>query len=102
MIKINDINEVCKTCKVLNSNCAGIAFNGIIKTCNAKIDQSNTITAATQIKSARKASGLSQLAMSKRLGIPARTIEDWEAGKSHPSDWVVKLVVDKLKHIKTK
>jgi DNA-binding transcriptional regulator YiaG len=38
--------------------------------------------------------------MSKRLGIPARTIEDWEAGKSHPSGWVVNLVIDKLSHIK--
>jgi len=65
-----------------------------------KIYQPNTITAATRIKSARKASGISQLAMSKRLGIPTRTIEDWEAGKSHPSDWVINLVVDKLSHIK--
>lgn len=48
------------------------------------------------IKEARKMAGLTQAGMSLALGIPRRTIEDWEAGRINPRDWAEKLVIDKL------
>lgn len=48
------------------------------------------------IKEARKAAGLSQVAMSERLGIPKRNIEDWETGKHAPAEWAKKLIIEKL------
>ena len=49
------------------------------------------------IKAARKAAGLTQKAMSEQLGIPRRTIEDWDSGKSYPSSWVEALLLEKLR-----
>lgn len=40
--------------------------------------------------------GLTQQQMSDLLGIPKRTIEDWEAGRRACPDYVEKLIVDKL------
>ena len=48
------------------------------------------------IKEARMNAGLTQKALSEWLGIPKRTIEDWDAGKSKPSSWVEALVVEKI------
>ncbi len=48
------------------------------------------------ITEARKAAGLTQKAMSELLGIPRRTIEDWDRGISAPAQWVERLVVEKL------
>lgn len=52
------------------------------------------------IKDARIKAGLTQRAMSDALGIPLRTIEDWEAGKRKPPEWAEKLVVEKLEKMK--
>ena len=35
-------------------------------------------------------------AMSELLGIPRRTIENWDKGISAPAEWVERLVVEKL------
>ena len=51
----------------------------------------------TPIKTARKAAGLTQKSMSEKLGIPRRTIEDWDSGKSYPPSWVEALLLEKLK-----
>ena len=48
------------------------------------------------IKEARIAAGLTQQEMSERLGIPKRTIENWEQGNRVPPDYVERLVVEKL------
>ena len=40
----------------------------------------------------RALSGLSRAAFSRKYGIPIRTIEDWDAGKKHPSGWVMALL----------
>ncbi len=53
-----------------------------------------------RIKSARKAAGLTQKSMSELLGIPRRTIEDWDAGKSYPPAWVEALLLEKLESLK--
>ena len=52
------------------------------------------------IRDARKAAGLSQAAMSEKLGIPKRTIEDWETGKHVPAEWAEKLIIEKLESMR--
>lgn len=48
------------------------------------------------IKAARKAAGLTQQGMSDLLGIPKRTVQDWEGGKRTPPDWAERLIIEKL------
>lgn len=45
-----------------------------------------------KIRSIRKSLGLTQAAMSERFGIPKRTIEDWEAERREPADYLVALL----------
>ncbi len=52
------------------------------------------------IKEARKAAGLTQQGVSDLLGIPRRTIQDWECGKRVPPEWVERLIVEKLESMK--
>ena len=47
---------------------------------------------ALTIKGIRRRAGLSQRALSDKFGIPRRTIEDWEAGRRTPPDYVVRLL----------
>ncbi len=51
------------------------------------------------IKEARKAAGLSQQGVTDALGIPRRTLQDWESGKRTPPGWAEALVVEKLEKI---
>ena len=53
----------------------------------------------TTIKEARKAAGLSQQGVTDALGIPRRTLQDWESGKRTPPGWAEALVVEKLTKI---
>lgn len=48
------------------------------------------------IKEAREIAGLSQQAMSDWLGIPKRTIEDWESGRRKCKEWAEELIIEKL------
>ena len=50
-----------------------------------------------ELKEARNTAGLSQQKMSDALGIPKRTIENWETGKRKCPEWTAKLIMDKLK-----
>ena len=50
----------------------------------------------TTIKEARQAAGLSQQGITDALGIPKRTLQDWEAGKRTPPGWAEALVIEKL------
>lgn len=52
------------------------------------------------IKKARIEAELTQQQMSDLLGIPKRTIENWETGKRTPSAWVERLVIAELVRIK--
>ena len=52
-----------------------------------------------EIKEARIKAGLTQREMSKLLGIPRRTIEDWDRGIQSPSEWIKNLLVEKLDSI---
>lgn len=51
------------------------------------------------IRDARKAAGLSQQGVTDALGIPRRTLQDWEAGRRKPPAWAETLVVEKLERI---
>lgn len=48
------------------------------------------------IKEARQLAGLSQSAINREIGIPIRTLQDWEAGKRTPPSWVERLVIEKI------
>lgn len=52
-----------------------------------------------KIKEARQKAGLTQAQMSTVLGIPKRTIEDWETEKIKPRAWAESLVVEKLENL---
>ena len=53
----------------------------------------------TTIKEARQAAGLSQQGVTDTLGIPRRTLQDWESGKRTPPGWAEALVIEKLERI---
>ena len=36
----------------------------------------------------------------EKIGIPMRTLQDWEGGKRTPPEWVKKLVIEKIEQIK--
>lgn len=50
------------------------------------------------IKEARQQAGLTQAQMSLALGIPKRTIEDWETERIKPRAWAEKLVIKELEN----
>ena len=53
----------------------------------------------SKIKEARIKANLTQAQMAERMGIPKRTIEDWDSGKSSPPEYVERLVIAELKRI---
>lgn len=53
-----------------------------------------------KIKETRKAAGLTQKQMADEMGIPKRTIENWEAGVRSCPEWAERLVVAELYRIK--
>lgn len=48
------------------------------------------------IKEVRLSAGLTRKQMSDLLGVPLRTLEDWESGKRKPPEYVVSLIIFKL------
>lgn len=48
------------------------------------------------VKKARQEAGLTQKDLSEWLGIPRRTIEDWDRGASSPLKWVEDLLIEKI------
>ena len=50
------------------------------------------------IKEIRAASGLTQKAFAEALGIPKRTIEDWEGNRRQPPEYLVKLIEFYITH----
>lgn len=51
------------------------------------------------IREARDYAGLTQAKMSELLGIPKRTIGNWETGSRKCPEWAERLVVEKLESI---
>ena len=50
------------------------------------------------IKNLRKEYNLTQAQLSTLLGIPKRTIEDWDTGKSKCKDYIYELIRFRLAH----
>ena len=52
--------------------------------------------AENPIKELRSRQGLSIKELSDILGAPYRTVQDWNAGKSKPPEWVMSLILDRV------
>ena len=59
-------------------------------------------TVAEKVKAARLAAELTQQAMSERMEIPKRTIEDWEGERRTPPNYVQRFVLNELESLKKK
>ena len=54
--------------------------------------------AAEKIRKIREQTGLSRKDFSIHIGIPLRTIEDWEAGRRKPPEYIPRLIEYQLKY----
>ena len=50
------------------------------------------------IKTICETYGLTQAELSRRFGIPLRTVQDWHAGRRTPPDYVVNMIVKILEY----
>ncbi len=55
-----------------------------------------------KIKTARLLAGLSRPDMHREMGIPVRTIENWEGGQRECPEWAERLIVAELERIATR
>ena len=46
----------------------------------------------SEIKALRESTGLTQRAFAELLGIPKRSIENWESGVSKPPEYLIRLI----------
>ena len=53
---------------------------------------------ATRIRELRESIGMNRKEFSEHTGIPIRTLEDWEAGRRTPPEYVPRLLVYMLKY----
>ena len=53
---------------------------------------------AEKIRKIREQTGLSRKDLSIHVGIPLRTIEDWEAGRRRPPEYIPRLIDYQLKY----
>lgn len=53
-------------------------------------------TFAEKLKTIRTAAGWKRPKVKDRVGVPLRTLEDWETGKRTPPEYVQRLVIDRL------
>ena len=51
-----------------------------------------------EIRKLREQTGMSRKEFAEHLGIPLRTIEDWEAGRRTPPDYIPRLISYQLKY----
>lgn len=56
------------------------------------------MNASEQIRTLRDQSGMTRKQFSEHLGIPLRTIEDWEAGRRTPPEYMPRLIGYQLKY----
>ena len=59
------------------------------------------LDAAQKILALRHKYGLTQKAMAEKTGIPKRTIENWEQGKTYPKDYIVNLISKFLESLRS-
>ena len=53
---------------------------------------------AKSMKELRESTGMSRKDFSEHTGIPVRTLEDWEAGRRTPPDYIPRLIAYQLKY----
>lgn len=53
---------------------------------------------AQEIRAARKKAGLTHAELHSLLGMPIRTIEDWESGRKKPAEYRKRLLLFFLEH----
>ena len=53
---------------------------------------------AKAIRDLRESTGMSRKEFSDHTGIPVRTLEDWEAGRRTPPDYIPRLIAYQLKY----
>jgi len=53
---------------------------------------------AKKIRELRESIGLSRKEFSEHIGIPLRTLEDWEAGRRTPPEYIPRLIAYQLKY----
>ena len=53
---------------------------------------------ARLIKELRESTGMSRKEFSEYTGIPVRTLEDWEAGRRTPPEYIPRLIAYQLKY----
>lgn len=53
---------------------------------------------AETIKSLREAAGFNRRDFSQHTGIPLRTLEDWEAGRRTPPEYIPRLLAYQMKY----
>ena len=51
-----------------------------------------------KIKELRESVGMSRKKFSEHTGIPVRTLEDWEAGRRTPPEYIPRLIAYQLKY----
>ncbi len=53
---------------------------------------------AKAIRDLRESTGMSRKEFSDHTGIPVRTLEDWEAGRRTPPEYIPRLIAFQLKY----
>lgn len=53
---------------------------------------------AKRIRELRDSVGLTRKEFSEHVGIPVRTLEDWEAGRRTPPEYIPRLIAYQLKY----
>ena len=57
-----------------------------------------TVNTAKTIKELRESIGMSRKEFSTHTGIPVRTLEDWEAARRTPPEYIPRLIAYQLKY----
>lgn len=55
------------------------------------------VKASEQIKKLREETGMNKKEFADHVGIPLRTIEDWEAGRRNPPEYIPRLIEYQIK-----
>lgn len=58
----------------------------------------NDMDVALKIKELRESTGMNRKEFSEHTGIPIRTLEDWEAGRRTPPEYIPRLIAYMLKY----
>lgn len=56
------------------------------------------MTIAETIKQLRESVGMNRKEFSQHTGIPVRTLEDWEASRRNPPEYIPRLIAYQLKY----